>query len=37
MLAPIGSFKASLFFKVCTYIIIPTLFIIYWVSQIYSH
>ena len=32
-----GSFPASLFFKLCTYIIIPTLVIIYWISQAYGH
>lgn len=32
-----GSFPASLFFKLCTIIIIPTLFIIYEISQIYGH
>ncbi len=37
MVARIGSFKASLFFKICTYVIIPTLFIIYWISQAYGH
>jgi hypothetical protein len=32
-----GSFAASLFFKLCTVLIIPTLFIIYWISQYYGH
>lgn len=32
-----GSFRSSLFFKLSTYVIIPTLFIIYWVSQYYGH
>ena len=33
----VGSFPCSIFFKVSTYTIIPTLFIIYWISQIYHH
>lgn len=33
----IGEFSSSLFFKVGTMIIIPTLFIIYWISQYYGH
>lgn len=37
MFSGLGSFKADIFFKVCTYLIIPTLFIIYEISQLYGH
>ena len=33
----IGRFNASIFFNVAAVIIIPTLFIIYWISQYYGH
>lgn len=37
MQLPLGEFASSLFFKLTTYLIIPTLFIVYWISQIYGH
>jgi hypothetical protein len=32
-----GSFASSLFFRLATYIIIPSLFLVYWISQLNGH
>ena len=36
-MVPEGKFSASIFFCLTTYIIIPTLAVIYYISQYYGH